>query len=104
MMAASARTSGTRAPLSSSLKRGSATSRAWRATCAALARAAAALRLRAVEVAGFFASVRRFLVVVVERDDVERVGPAASDSAGIPNVATAANRQISRTVLNSHEV
>src|SRR3954462_13022114 len=105
MMAASARTSGTSAPDSSSLKRGSAMSFASRASRVALARAAAARRLRAVEVVFFevvvVLSARRGELVRVED---ERLLPAASDSAGKPKPATIANRQISRTNLNSLEV
>ena len=103
MIAASARTSGTRAPFSSSLKRGSATSFACLACRAALARAAAARRLRAVDTVFLAAavdlSVRRFLAVEL----VVFWGLAANAADG-PKLTTAVKRQISRTVLNSLEV
>jgi len=69
----------------------------------AFARAVATRRLRAVEVV-FLAvvlSARRGELLWVED---ERLLPAASDSAGKPKPATIANRQISRTNLNSLEV
>jgi hypothetical protein len=76
---------------------------ASRASRVALALAAAARRLRAVEAVFFevVLSERRGELLRVED---ERLPPAASDSAGKPKPAITANRQISRTNLNSLEV
>src|SRR5437867_3390562 len=100
MMAASARTSGTTLPVSSSLKRGSMASRRAAAWTAALARAPRTRRLLTV---GFFvvAVVVAFLtaaglatVETVFRADAART--AALDCTGRPMAATAARKKKSR--------
>src|SRR5262245_232637 len=100
MMAASARMSGTRAPLSSSLNRG-----CW---ASANCRACVAARARALDLAAEverFLSVRRLGVVrlaeVLADLLVDLRVVAADDSTGAPTAKTVVSRQISRAVLKS---
>lgn len=99
MIAAAARMSGTSAPVSSILKRGTCASWICLASAAALARASLARRARAVEVEYFFA----FLVLVTFflLDDAVLVDFALAASNGKPNATIVVSRQISRNARKS---
>src|SRR5687767_10817739 len=99
MMAASARTSGTRAPAASSLNWGSCASLSCRAAAAARARATFARRAREAlaEYAAFF-----FVAAFLSVSFLLEVEPvcANADGVGQANAAITVRRQISREILN----
>jgi len=108
-MAAAARRSGTRAPVSSSLNLGSCASRVACAAAAAFARARRARRVRAAEAAVVLAVVAfltvlldaLFLTVLLEVFFWAEVVCAAAGTAGSATAEVAASKQISRNVLKS---
>src|ERR1044072_2791012 len=99
MMAASARMSGTRAPVSSNLNRGCRASCSWRARRAARDREA----LVRDEVTFFFLRVS-FWELGARLTDERELCVDVADSAGRPHVTRIDTAQTTRARLNSRDV